>query len=334
MVYPLSERAPSASNLTAKNRVWGFFENSNRTRPANRRKPSELRRKIRPTTTKTASGIPYWPSRDPIEEEGGINLYGFAWNDPSNAIDILGLIITAESEVSQFPADKTDKWADLESLKNQCDATCDTGCKPVNLVFYDLAFGESFAKGLGNPNPIGVRSVSQIIKEIQARVGKCQCLKSLTIVSHGLENQGGFGFIGRGKVDSVESAQKFAGIIKNILCPDPEARLYGCFSAAGDTAVTLAKETKMTVFGFTKVAELSGGVSTNGGPYGEKNKYRAGKTTTRQGALWNSKGGINEISPNGDIKTRPDLVHPIDVGPMVDPPSVGSTWNIIKYEAK
>jgi hypothetical protein len=93
MAYPLSERAPGASNLTAKNRVWGFFENSNRTRPANRRKPSELRRKIRLTPTKTASGIPYWPSRDPIEENGGINLYGFVGNDGVNRWDIFGLQI-------------------------------------------------------------------------------------------------------------------------------------------------------------------------------------------------------------------------------------------------
>jgi hypothetical protein len=91
MVCPLSERAPGASNLTAKNRVWDFFENSNRTRPANRRQPLKLRRKIRPTTTKTASGIPYWPSRDPIEEEGGINLYGFVENNSVGWIDLLGL---------------------------------------------------------------------------------------------------------------------------------------------------------------------------------------------------------------------------------------------------
>ena len=91
MVYPLSERAPSASNLTAKNRVWGFFANSNRTRPANRRKPSELRRKIRLTPTKTASGIPYWPSRDPIEEEGGFNLYGFVGNNGIGRVDLWGM---------------------------------------------------------------------------------------------------------------------------------------------------------------------------------------------------------------------------------------------------
>jgi hypothetical protein len=33
-----------------------------------------------------------WPSRDPIEEEGGINLYGFVGNDGVVNIDFLGLI--------------------------------------------------------------------------------------------------------------------------------------------------------------------------------------------------------------------------------------------------
>ena len=30
-----------------------------------------------------------WPSRDPIEEEGGINLYGFVYNETPNFIDVL-----------------------------------------------------------------------------------------------------------------------------------------------------------------------------------------------------------------------------------------------------
>ena len=32
-----------------------------------------------------------WPSRDPIEEEGGVNMYGFVGNDGVNELDILGL---------------------------------------------------------------------------------------------------------------------------------------------------------------------------------------------------------------------------------------------------
>jgi RHS repeat-associated protein len=32
-----------------------------------------------------------WPSRDPMVEEGGVNLYGFIYNNPSSWIDRLGL---------------------------------------------------------------------------------------------------------------------------------------------------------------------------------------------------------------------------------------------------
>lgn len=32
-----------------------------------------------------------WPSRDPIWEQGGLNLYGMIANDPVNAWDYLGL---------------------------------------------------------------------------------------------------------------------------------------------------------------------------------------------------------------------------------------------------
>ncbi|WOO42584.1 RHS repeat-associated core domain-containing protein [Rubellicoccus peritrichatus] len=35
-----------------------------------------------------------WLSRDPIEENGGLNLYGFVGNDGTNNVDILGLSIT------------------------------------------------------------------------------------------------------------------------------------------------------------------------------------------------------------------------------------------------
>ncbi len=39
-----------------------------------------------------------WPSRDPIEEEGGVNLYGFIGNDGVNWWDRLGLRYIIESK--------------------------------------------------------------------------------------------------------------------------------------------------------------------------------------------------------------------------------------------
>jgi 5S rRNA maturation endonuclease (ribonuclease M5) len=83
--------APERRNPTGKNRVWDFFRLSNGTRPATRCQPAQPRRKIRPTPTKTASGIPYWPSRDPIGEIGGINLYTFVMNDGANMWDLRGM---------------------------------------------------------------------------------------------------------------------------------------------------------------------------------------------------------------------------------------------------
>jgi uncharacterized protein RhaS with RHS repeats len=36
----------------------------------------------------------HWPSRDPIEEDGGVNLYGFVGNDGVNWVDYLGFALT------------------------------------------------------------------------------------------------------------------------------------------------------------------------------------------------------------------------------------------------
>lgn len=43
-----------------------------------------------------ASGRPKWPSRDPIEENGGANLYAFLENSPYSGVDGLGLVATAK----------------------------------------------------------------------------------------------------------------------------------------------------------------------------------------------------------------------------------------------
>jgi len=96
MGYTLTTPALGYSAMSPKNRVWDFLRLSNETHPANRRKPTQPRRKIRPTATKPASGIPCWPSRDPIEEEGGLNLYGFVGNDGVDQWDVDGLWIGPE----------------------------------------------------------------------------------------------------------------------------------------------------------------------------------------------------------------------------------------------
>jgi len=101
MAYSLQNPASAKSDPTAKNRVWDFFDEPTKSRPANRPRTQQPRRKNRPCSYKTASGIPLWPSRDPIEEQGGLNLYGFAGNNGLRYIDYLGLAeVDCSGEVS------------------------------------------------------------------------------------------------------------------------------------------------------------------------------------------------------------------------------------------
>jgi len=49
-------------------------------------------------TYQPASGR--WTSRDPIEEQGGENIYGYVGNDGVNKVDKLGLIVTSEQYIN------------------------------------------------------------------------------------------------------------------------------------------------------------------------------------------------------------------------------------------
>jgi hypothetical protein len=122
VAYTLTARVPGASNLTAKNRVWDFFDSPNKARPANRRQPLQLRRKNRPAATKPASGIPYWLSVDPIGEVGELNLYAYVGNDPLNSTDPLGLYMGAPGGEVWHPLthqgtdEQQKKWGDRAAV--------------------------------------------------------------------------------------------------------------------------------------------------------------------------------------------------------------------------
>ena len=129
MAYFSTATAPERRNVTEKDRVWDFFRLSSETHPASRRQPAQPRRKIRPTATKSASGIPYWPSRDPIGEMGGLNLYGFVGNDGVNQWDILGKTPISQVTISAITVGQVKlgncgsfKWIIYWSVEPKSDA--------------------------------------------------------------------------------------------------------------------------------------------------------------------------------------------------------------------
>ena len=68
-----------------------------------------------------------WPSRDPIEEEGGVNLYGFVVNDGVDSIDALG------REIKNSRADEQ-KRNNEESLKNSLPPDIESPGGPIELM--------------------------------------------------------------------------------------------------------------------------------------------------------------------------------------------------------
>ena len=74
-----------------KTRVRGFWIQSPGRRRARRPQAAETASGCRPCGYETASGRGFWLSRDPIEEWGGLNLYGMVGNDPNDGVDVLGM---------------------------------------------------------------------------------------------------------------------------------------------------------------------------------------------------------------------------------------------------
>ena len=105
MVAFATEHAPQPAETERKNRARKIFLTTPETRRGDRPRARHPRREKADTFTKTASGVRYYGyrfyspgqgrflNRDPIEEQGGLNLYGFVGNDPINAWDYLGLSI-------------------------------------------------------------------------------------------------------------------------------------------------------------------------------------------------------------------------------------------------
>jgi hypothetical protein len=84
-------RASRARPRGAKTRVGGFWIRSATRARCFAPQVANSRRVAEAAATKLASGPRLWLSRDPIEEEGGLNLYGMVGNSPVNYWDYLGL---------------------------------------------------------------------------------------------------------------------------------------------------------------------------------------------------------------------------------------------------
>ena len=75
------------TDLPSKNRVGGFGVFTHSDTWTNRPPVADLHQEIETRDTTNASGLAFWLSRDPIAENGGINLYQYCANNPVNMTD-------------------------------------------------------------------------------------------------------------------------------------------------------------------------------------------------------------------------------------------------------
>jgi len=115
-------RASRACARGLKTRVWGFCRKPPTRAGENTAQTAKPHRVAKAPPSKTASGMRYYgfryynpqtgrfANRDPIEERGGVNLYGMVKNNPVNYWDYLGLSLTF------YTGGVAPKWANFGGI--------------------------------------------------------------------------------------------------------------------------------------------------------------------------------------------------------------------------
>jgi RHS repeat-associated protein len=95
-----------------------------------------------------------WPSRDPIEEKGGLNLYGFVENNGANRWDKLGLVAIVPSSNCSTVGESVDSEVEVDNHENRNNPT------PVEYTF-ELSAEASFGvevKGVSGSVKVGAKT--------------------------------------------------------------------------------------------------------------------------------------------------------------------------------
>ncbi|MEI7913056.1 MAG: RHS repeat-associated core domain-containing protein, partial [Verrucomicrobiota bacterium] len=179
-----------------------------------------------------------WPSRDPIGERGGLNLYGFVRNDGVNWTDYLGLL---DSDVAEglfqekciLPLrNRMCKAEDGENLRINFAVYNEGPKTPTSATSKEVAthfgkFGEVF-------------DPEDIIEYLRNNQPKCSCIKVLTIITHGATTVkgGGVSFWDRSLKDYTiykqrKTGEKLGQLLKPGMCTPCQINLTGCKAGKG-----------------------------------------------------------------------------------------------------
>jgi RHS repeat-associated protein len=97
-----------------------------------------------------------WPSRDPIEESGGVNLYGFVGNDGVGEYDVAGMFpygcgFTPETTIEQPPMLQDCCGEEYDSVRQCCTSTYEVVSRKARHERMGMSLVDCVGKALGDP---------------------------------------------------------------------------------------------------------------------------------------------------------------------------------------
>ncbi len=241
-----------------------------------------------------------WPSRDPIEESGGVNLYGFLGNYTVSKWDYLGWEYSSSGNYteSQTSNESGGKWKEIDPLQKDC-GNCPEGVKELNLVYVDVSLSHHANLFVSDSTTI-VNSFAQLLNDLKSKVDKCKCVKRLLIYAHGSDTTGPR--IGRDFNITKGDSKLLGSKIKGLMCKKSDVIMFGCNTGLdNDVNKGFAEGVGTTTYGMPGFLKAMKSAKAPNGDWGENVevfKYSENNTPPIEGLLWDG-GGINQVTPDG-----------------------------------
>jgi RHS repeat-associated protein len=118
-----------------------------------------------------------WPSRDPIGERGGLNLYEFAWNNPVDYFDHFGLFVKPTDYPPADPNDNTiicyNGKLTIQNKNKGPDRKCTGVHEYTHLQDWLKRYGDDVCKGQKNgTTPVGGDGYDEFLRQSECKAYK------------------------------------------------------------------------------------------------------------------------------------------------------------------
>jgi RHS repeat-associated protein len=173
-----------------------------------------------------------WPSRDPIEEKGGLNLYGFVENNGANRWDKLGLVAIVPSSNCSTVGESVDSEVEVDNHENRNNPTpveytfelsSEASCKEDS-PFRSLTSVTSYSIGvITETTTFADGSTSITTSDLSGRVtnvsGTAVIAKNITYPLHTLNGGGEATFTQAYETDHAKRTVLFAALLLDSTLP-------------------------------------------------------------------------------------------------------------------